>query len=132
LPQGDPKQPIARPQMGASGSFHGHQLLPQRQVLQNQFSLSAESQRQRTTDDNQQLQHVSILAGVGAKINSGEFWRGSGHPIDYADPELGDDPESGVTAGSREAAYCARHERSHRAGRDCCPRSVHRAACLGP
>jgi hypothetical protein len=28
--------------------------------------------------DDQQLQHVSILADVGARINSDEFWRGSG------------------------------------------------------
>ena len=38
--------------------------------------MSAESQRQRTTDDDQQLEHVSILAGAGARINSDEFWRG--------------------------------------------------------
>ena len=41
--------------------------------------MSAESQRQRTTDDDQQLEHVSILGWRGAKINSDEFWRGSGH-----------------------------------------------------
>ena len=40
--------------------------------------MSAESQRQRPTDDDQQLEHVSILAGAGARINADEFWRGSG------------------------------------------------------
>jgi len=49
--------------------FHRHQLLSQRQILQHQFSMSAESQRQRTTDNDQQLQHVSILAAMGARIN---------------------------------------------------------------
>ena len=39
--------------------------------------MSTESQRQCTTDDDQQLEHVSILAGAGARINSDEFWRGS-------------------------------------------------------
>jgi hypothetical protein len=40
-------------------------------------SMSVESQRQRTTDDDQQLQHASIVAGAGAKINGDEFWRAS-------------------------------------------------------
>ena len=40
--------------------------------------MSAESQRQRPTDDDQQLEHVPIVAGAGARINSDEFWRGSG------------------------------------------------------
>ena len=39
--------------------------------------MSAECQRQRATDEHQQLEHVSILAGAGARINSDEFWRGS-------------------------------------------------------
>ena len=82
--QGDPEQPVARLQVGTRGRpFHRHQLLPQRQVLQHQFSMPAEPQRQRTTDDDQQPQHVSILAGVGATINPDEFWRGSG---DYLRP----------------------------------------------
>ena len=77
-PQGDPKQSVTRLQVRATvRPFHRHQLLPQRQILQDQFSMSAESQRQRPTDDDQQLQHVSIVAGAGARINSDEFWRGS-------------------------------------------------------
>jgi hypothetical protein len=51
---------------------------PERQVLQDQFSMSAESQRQGTTDEDRQLEHVPILAGAGARINSDEFWRTSG------------------------------------------------------
>ena len=39
--------------------------------------MSAESQRQRPTDDDQQLEHVPIVAAAGARINSDEFWRGS-------------------------------------------------------
>lgn len=39
--------------------------------------MSTEPKRQCPTDDHHQLEHVSILAGVAAKINSDEFWRGS-------------------------------------------------------
>jgi hypothetical protein len=39
-------------------------------------SVSAERQRQRAADHNEQLQHASIVAGVGATINADEFWRG--------------------------------------------------------
>jgi hypothetical protein len=49
--------------------FHRHQPLPQGQVFQNQFSISAEPQGQRTTDHTQQLQHVAIVAGANLKIN---------------------------------------------------------------
>ena len=48
-----------------------------RQVLQDQLSMPTESERQRTTDQDQQLEHDSILAGAGARINSDGFWRGS-------------------------------------------------------
>ena len=66
--QGDPKQAVSRLQARATvRPLHRHQLLAERQVLQDQFSMSAESQRQRTTDDDQQLEHVSILAGAGAR-----------------------------------------------------------------
>ena len=41
--------------------------------------MSTESQRQRPTDDDQQLEHVPIVAGAGPRINSDELWRGS-HP----------------------------------------------------
>ena len=77
-PQGDPKQAVTRLQARATvRPLHRHQLLPERQILQDQFSMSAESQRQRPTDDDQQLEHVPIVAGAGARINSDEFWRGS-------------------------------------------------------
>jgi hypothetical protein len=76
--QGDPKQPVTRLQARAPvRPLHRHQLLPERQVFQDQFSMSAESQRQRPTDDDQQLEHVSILVGAGARINADGFWRGS-------------------------------------------------------
>jgi hypothetical protein len=39
--------------------------------------MSAESHRQRTTDDDQQLEHLSILGWRGRRINSEELWRGS-------------------------------------------------------
>jgi len=81
--QGNPKQSVARLEVRALGrAFQCRQLLPQRQVLQDQFSMAAKRQRQRTADHNEQLQHASIVAGIGARINADEFWRGSGavHP----------------------------------------------------
>ena len=39
--------------------------------------MSTESQRQRPTGKDQQLEHDSILAAAGGRINSGGFWRGS-------------------------------------------------------
>ena len=46
-----------------SRAFQRRELLPPRQVLQYQFPIAAERQRQRTADHNQQLQHASIVAG---------------------------------------------------------------------
>jgi hypothetical protein len=46
----------------------------QGQVFQDQFPMAAEPQCQRTVDHDQQLQHVSIVTGVDAKINGDEFW----------------------------------------------------------
>jgi hypothetical protein len=40
--------------------------------------MAAKRQRQRTGDYDEQLQHAPIVAGVDAKINRDEFWRGSG------------------------------------------------------
>jgi hypothetical protein len=69
---GDPKQPVTRLQARAAvRPLHRHQLLPERQVLQDQFSMSTESQRQRTTDDDQQLEHVSILGWRGRQNQLG-------------------------------------------------------------
>jgi hypothetical protein len=46
--QDDPKQAVARLEMRTKGrAFHRRQLLPQRQVLQDQFPMSAERQGQR-------------------------------------------------------------------------------------
>jgi hypothetical protein len=72
--QGNPEQPVTGLQAGPTvRPLHRHQLLAQRQVLQDQFSMSTKSQRQRPTADDQQLEHVSILACAGARINSEEF-----------------------------------------------------------
>src|SRR3954469_8336339 len=76
--QGDPKQPVAPLQARATvRPLQRHQLLPERQVLQDELPMPTESQRQRTTDEDQQLDHDSILTGTGARSNSEEFWRGS-------------------------------------------------------
>jgi len=72
--QGDPKQPVTGLQAGPTvRPLHRHQLLPERQVLQDQFSMSPKCQCQRATDEHQHLEHVSILAGAGVRINSDEF-----------------------------------------------------------
>jgi len=79
--QGDPKQSVARLEVRAFGrAFHRRQLLPQRQVLQYQFAMAAERQRQRTADHHEQLQHGSIVADVASRIKEEEFWRGAGGP----------------------------------------------------
>jgi hypothetical protein len=50
--QGDPKQSIAAFEARAvRGTFHRRQLLPKRQVLQDQFPMAAERQRQCPGDD---------------------------------------------------------------------------------
>ncbi|PYQ86060.1 MAG: hypothetical protein DMG02_26180 [Acidobacteria bacterium] len=58
--------------------MEGRQLLPQRQVFQDQFPMAAECQRDCADDHDEQLQHAVIVVGVGAKFNSDEFWRWSG------------------------------------------------------
>ena len=79
---GDPEQSVAGLKAGAfRRAFHRHQLLPQREVLQDQFPMSVEGQCQSTTDDDEQLQHAPMVVGVGEKINvtnSGEDHRGVG------------------------------------------------------
>jgi hypothetical protein len=78
--QSDPKQSVSRLEVQAcGGAFQRRELLPQCQVLQDQFPMSAERQRHRAADQDDQLQHVSIVAGVTAKINAAEFWRRSGN-----------------------------------------------------
>ena len=73
-----PKESIACPQAASRRSVEGRQLLPQRQVFQDQFPMAAECQRDCADDHDEQLQHAVIVVGVGAKFNSDEFWRWSG------------------------------------------------------
>jgi hypothetical protein len=52
--QGDPKQSIATFEARAvHGAFHRRQLLPKRQILQDQFSMAADHQRQCAGDDDE-------------------------------------------------------------------------------
>ena len=75
--QGNPQQPVTGLQAGLTvRTLHRHQLLAQRQIFQDHFAMPAECQRQPSTDDQQQLEHVSILTGAAARINWDEFWRG--------------------------------------------------------
>jgi len=39
--------------------------------------MSAERQRKCANDYDERLQHAVIVAGIGAKFNSDEFWPGS-------------------------------------------------------
>ena len=77
--QGHPKQPVTRLR-ARSGvrPLHRDQLLPERQVLEDQLSMPTESQGQRPTGKDEQLKHGSILVAAGVRINSDRFWRGSG------------------------------------------------------
>lgn len=75
--EGDPKQSVARLEVRALGrAFQRRQPLPQRQVLEDQFTMAAERQRQRPIT----MRSCSMRRwwlGVGAKINRDEFWRRS-------------------------------------------------------
>jgi hypothetical protein len=71
--QGDPKQSVARPEMGSLGrASQGRQLLPKSQVFQDQLPMSRACQRQPTDDEDEQLQHASMVAAVAAKFTRKE------------------------------------------------------------
>ena len=55
--------------------MEGCQLLPQREVFQDQFPVTAERQGECADDHDQQFQHVRIVAVSGSKFNSYAFWR---------------------------------------------------------
>ena len=70
--------------------------------------MSAESQRQRPTDDDQQLEHVPIVAGAGPRINSDEF--GEGQNQRFAKASAAPVPTSGEQfseSPARSALTCA-------------------------
>jgi len=76
--QGHPQQPVTVRQAGPIvRPLHRHVLLAQGQLLQDHLAMSAECQRQRTTDNHEQREHIGILADAGARINLEGFWRGS-------------------------------------------------------
>jgi hypothetical protein len=76
--EGHPKKSVACPETASRRSVVGRQLLPQREVFQDQFPVAAERQRERPDHHDQQFQHAVIVAGVGAPFNSDQFWRESG------------------------------------------------------
>jgi hypothetical protein len=75
--EGHPKKSVACPETASRRSVVGRQLLPQREVFQDQFPVAAERQRERPDHHDQQFQHAVIVAGVGAPFNSDQFWRES-------------------------------------------------------
>ena len=75
--QDDPEEPIARlPRRTLGGASHRGELLPQRQIFQHQFLMSAERQRKPASDDHEQHQHAAIAAGVGANFKWTSFGEG--------------------------------------------------------
>ena len=77
--QDDPKQPVARPEVRAlCPACHRRQLLPQRQIFQDQFLMAAQGQRHRAADHDEQFRHPLIVAGGRAKINVSPRWTSSG------------------------------------------------------
>jgi hypothetical protein len=78
--QHDPEQPVARPDTHTRGrAFHRPELLPQRNVLQDQFVMASGGQRQSTANQHHQRQHASIVSGIAGENQSAqrrtEFWR---------------------------------------------------------
>jgi hypothetical protein len=70
--QGDPKQSVARLEVRTRGrAFHRPELLSQCHVLQDQFAMAAERQRQGAADYDEKLQHPSIVTGVGTEDQRG-------------------------------------------------------------
>ena len=59
----DPKQPIAPPELRtADRASQRVELLAEREVLEDQFVMSAAGQRQRAEEYKERLQHMSIVA----------------------------------------------------------------------
>jgi len=68
------KESVARPEVSSlRRAADGRKLLPQSEVFQDYFPMAAECQRECAGDHDEQLQHASIVAGVGAKINGTTF-----------------------------------------------------------
>ena len=60
--QHDPKQPISPPEVGTfARASERVELLPEREVLENQLMMSTACQTHSADEDNDHLQHASIL-----------------------------------------------------------------------
>src|SRR5262245_45286802 len=79
--EGHPKESVAEREAASRRSVVRRQLLPERTVLQDQFSLAAKHQGECTDDDDKQLQHVRSWLDSARKFNADEFWRGSGYAV---------------------------------------------------
>jgi hypothetical protein len=64
--EGHPKESVACPEAASRRSVERRQLLPQREVFQNEFPVAAEGQRECADDHDQQFQHP---------VDSGWRWR---------------------------------------------------------
>jgi hypothetical protein len=76
--QSDPEQAVAPSEMRTAGrAFQRAELLPQRQVLQDQFPMSAEVQRQCAANQDDRLQAIvwCVAGGNQPAPMRTEFWR---------------------------------------------------------
>jgi hypothetical protein len=84
-----PKESVACPEAASSRSLEGRQLLPQRQVFQDQFPMAAERQRECADDHDEQLQHGGSWLELALNSTPDEFWRASipsiAFPVGYDD-----------------------------------------------
>jgi len=78
--QRDPEQAVRRVESWplTAGPLQRAQLLPQRQILQDDLAMPAERQCERSANDEEQGQHGAIVAGLVEKINKDDLWEGQG------------------------------------------------------
>jgi hypothetical protein len=78
--EGQPKESVAEPEAASRRSVVRRQLLPERNVLQDQFPLAAKHQGECTDDHDEQLQHVRSWLDSARKFNSDGFGKGQRLP----------------------------------------------------
>ena len=69
--ESQPKESVACPEAASRRSVEGRQLLPQRQVFQDQFPMAAERQRECADDHEEQFQHAVDRGWSRAEIQLG-------------------------------------------------------------
>ena len=117
--QGDPKQPVAAPELRPDAlASERVQLLAEREVLQDQFVMPAASQRQRAQEDEDDLQHASILSVFEPRGNGqrGRLRFGEGQPLESQVRRHGAERAPGHQAArGREPTFEAHRRRTNAA-----------------